>query len=86
MRSSTWLSVLVMLVGLGIGRQAHAGAKMDWSEYIEAPGYKVPLQMTTVTPRPAKASAAPKKASRTVAKKQTKSKKAKRSARSKGRR
>ena len=85
MRSSTWLPVLVLLVGLGIGRDASAGAKMDWSEYLEPAGSRPPAKVATATQRPAKASASQRKASRTVAKKQS-AKKAKRSVRSKRRR
>ena len=84
MRSSTWLPVLVLFVGLGIGREASAGAKMDWSEYLEPAGSRPPTRATP-TQRPAKA----EKASRSVAKKQTaksQSKKAKRTVRSKRRR
>jgi hypothetical protein len=82
MRCSTWLPVLVLFVGLGIGRDASAGAKMDWSEYLEPAGSRAPVRATP-TQRPAKA----EKASR--AKKQSaksQSKKAKRPVRSKRRR
>ena len=83
MRAFTWLPVLVLFVGLGIGRDASAGAKMDWSEYLEPAGSRAPVRATP-TQRPAKA----EKAKRTGAKKQTaksQSKKAKRSVRSKRR-
>lgn len=83
MRSFTWLPVLVLFVGLGIGRDASAGAKMDWTEYLEPAGSRAPVRATS-TRRPAKA----EKAQRSVAKKQSaksQSKKAKRPDRSKRR-
>lgn len=86
MRFSTWFLTLVLLVGLGIGREAQAGATMDWSEYLEPAGSRPPARATP-TQRPAKATTAPKKASRTVAKKAgSKAKKTKRSARTSRRR
>lgn len=82
MRSSSWLPVLVLFVGLGIGREANAGAKLDWSEYLEPAGSRAPARATP-TPRPAKAEVGQRKASRSVAKKKTAEsrKKAKRSVR-----
>jgi hypothetical protein len=81
----TWLVVLALIVGLGGGREARAGGKVDWSDYLEPPGTR-----SSVTQRPAKATATPK-ASRAEAKKQTsrsktKAKKTKRSARNPRRR
>ena len=88
MRSSTWLAVLVLLVGLGIGRDAGAGGKMDWSEYLEPAGSRPPAKAAPVQ-RPEKAAATQRTASRSVAKKksaESRSKKAKRSVRTKRRR
>lgn len=85
MRSSAWLPVLALFVGLGIGRDARAGAKMDWSEYLEPAGSRAPAAKAKPVPRPAKA----EKATRPSAKKQiarSQSKKAKRPGRSKRRR
>ncbi len=83
MRCFTWLPVLVLFVGLGIGRDASAGEKMDWSEYLEPAGSRAPVRATP-THRPAKA----EKAKRSVAKRppaKSQGKKAKRSVRSKRR-
>ena len=89
MRSSIWLAALVVFVGLGIGGEAQAGAKMDWSEFLEPPGARPPRQVTpTATQRPAKAEKASKKVSKAAAKKasRARAKKAKRSARNNRRR
>lgn len=87
MRSSMLLATLVLFLGLGIGREAEAGGKMDWSEYLEPPGARAPVQATP-TQRPAKAEKASKKISKAAAKKaaKAKAKKSKRSARNKRRR
>jgi len=83
MRSPILLAALVLFLGLGIGYEAEAGGKMDWSEYLEPPGARAPIQATP-TQRPAKAERASKKISKASAKKsKAKAKKAKRSARNK---
>ncbi len=64
------LFALIVVLGLGLGQQARAGGNVDWSDYLEPPGARTPVRATpTAAQRPAKAAAAPKKASRTVAKK-----------------
>jgi hypothetical protein len=94
--SACWLPLLALLVGLGITRDAEAGAKMDWSDYLEPAGSR-PAAKAAPAQRPAKAAASKRKASRSVAKKasrsaakkkgaESRSKKAKRSVRSKRRR
>ena len=64
------LFALIVVLGLGLGQQARAGGSVDWSDYLEPPGARTPVRATpTAAQRPATAAAAPKQASRTVAKK-----------------
>lgn len=42
-----WLSAFVVMVGLGLGAQAHAGGKVDWSDYLEPPGSRPPMKKAT---------------------------------------
>jgi hypothetical protein len=82
---TTWLFVVVLVVGLGAGREARAAGKVDWSDYLEPAGSRT----SATTQRPAKAATTTKKASRAEAKKhsaKSKSKKTKRSARTTRRR
>ena len=83
------LPALVLLVGLGIGKTARAGGKVDWSEYLEPPGAQQrPLKKEAVA-QPAPVASAPKakKPSRAPAKKRAESRaKAKRPPARSGRR
>jgi hypothetical protein len=85
------LPALVLFVGLGIGRTARAGGKVDWSEYLEPPGAQQrPLKKEAVaSPEAVASEPAPKakKGSRAPAKKKAESRtKAKRQPARSGRR
>jgi hypothetical protein len=62
-----WIYMLVPMIGLGIGAEALAERKVDWTPYLEQPGERVKPRATPRTETIAKQ--APKaKASRRVAK------------------
>ncbi len=65
------LSALIVVLGLGLGQQAHAGGSVDWSDYLEPPGARPPAVRATptVAKRPTKVAATPNKPTRTVTKK-----------------
>ncbi len=56
----------LFLLGFGFG-SAHADKKVDWSQYLEQPGDRVPKKATPVVAEPAKK---PAKAPRAAAAKQ----------------
>jgi len=59
---SRWLSVIIVgmsVLGLGLGAEARAGGKVDWSEYLEPAGSRTkPAQ----APAPSAATSAATKA------------------------
>ncbi len=57
------LAVIVLLVTAGLGGEAQAQAKVNWSEYIEPAGGSRPLTRTTPN-RPTKSATAKAKPSR----------------------
>jgi hypothetical protein len=60
--------VVFVVASLVLGRDARAGGKVDWSEYIETPGARPPAM--PATPRPAvKPAATPRKPARDAGKK-----------------
>ncbi len=62
------ISTLVLLAGLGIGTNARAAGRVDWSEYLEPPGSARPLKAPAAQP-PAKTAATTGRKAPRVAKK-----------------
>ncbi len=46
---------LVLILGFGLGQEAGAGGKVDWSDYLEPPGARpVPIKHDEVAAQPQK--------------------------------
>lgn len=62
------MHAVVVIISLGIGIEARAGGKVDWSQYVEPAGYTAPTNKPASSQEPVKTAAADKKPSRSVAK------------------
>lgn len=66
-RILTLAPVLALVLGVGITREARAGGKVDWSDYLEPPGAR-PVPVKHVDTAPPTEARAPSRATKKAAK------------------